>query len=356
MATVDHGLRPAAGDEAAMVARFCNERGIAHSVLALPQPLGTSNVMAAARDARYAALSHWAQAARLECVVLGHTQDDVAETFLMRLSRGSGLYGLAAMPAEFYHAQGTRFIRPLLDVSRETLRSYLRANTVDWAEDPTNLDDTYLRSQMRKLLPNLAQVGMDVAKLAGAANQLADAKTVVQAQVHAFLNTHARLEYGDVIIPQSALSQAMPQVAFRAISEILMWIGQSPYPPRAAKTKKIIQAPAGMTLNGVVVDMVKTDIRFGREYRMVADLVVNSAHPWDGRWMARNPQKNKTIQPIGERGWAMLGGRKMPDTPPHKFAIAHPAIWDGGEIIHAPSLRHGDPDAIFLSKRLLSQY
>ena len=140
-ATVDHGLRPGSGDEARQAGAAAQALGIPHEVL-LWQRAGSGNLMAAARDARLRLLSDWAHRHGLAAVVLGHTQDDQAETLMMRLNRGAGVDGLAAM-APLRAALGIRWLRPMLGLSRADLRHWLTARGIGWVDDPSNLNDDF---------------------------------------------------------------------------------------------------------------------------------------------------------------------------------------------------------------------
>jgi len=101
----------------------------------------------AARAARYAALERGRVALDADLVALGHTRDDQAETVLLRLLRGSGPDGLAGIPPS-----RTCFVRPLLEVSREELRSFLRTAGQAWVEDATNDDTAVPRNLVRHVL------------------------------------------------------------------------------------------------------------------------------------------------------------------------------------------------------------
>ena len=157
LAHLNHGLRPtAARDE-----QFCRELA---GRLELPILVEAADVQGtAARDAasiedtarrlRYAFLARAMAVLTADCIAVGHTQDDQAETFLMKLIRGAGLTGLGGV----YPRRGT-VIRPLLDVSRAELRADLRGRGATWVEDETNEDLENPRNRIRhRVLPELDQ-------------------------------------------------------------------------------------------------------------------------------------------------------------------------------------------------------
>ncbi|MBI4390902.1 MAG: tRNA lysidine(34) synthetase TilS [candidate division NC10 bacterium] len=156
VAHLDHGLR---GEEGAADAAFVREaaaaRGLAVTVGHLPpgalEARGRS-LQEAAREARYAFLAEAAKAAGAERIAVAHTADDVAETVLMNLLRGSGPAGLRGIPP----VRGRRVIRPLLTVRRQQVEAYARARRLPFRPDPSNTDPRFLRNRIRqRLLPFL---------------------------------------------------------------------------------------------------------------------------------------------------------------------------------------------------------
>lgn len=145
-ATVDHGLRADSAAEAAMVARLCADRGIAHSILTPPQPI-TGSLQAAARTARYAALHGWRGAAGLDWLMTAHHADDQLETLVMRLNRSSGVTGLSGIRA----VQG-KVLRPLLAVRRAALTAVVDAAGLCPVDDPANRDPRFDRARIRAAL------------------------------------------------------------------------------------------------------------------------------------------------------------------------------------------------------------
>ncbi len=163
--TVDHGLRPEAAAEARFVARTLEPLGLAHQTLRWRGAKPGANISAAARRARYDLLSRRCEQRGLLHLALGHHLDDQAETFLLRLGRGSGLDGLAAM-APIVELPGLRLLRPLLGLPKVRLEATLRARGLDWIEDPTNRDPAQARARLRQLLPGLALEGLTAARRA----------------------------------------------------------------------------------------------------------------------------------------------------------------------------------------------
>jgi tRNA(Ile)-lysidine synthase len=149
-ATVDHGLQEGSGAHAdrvvAQMARLGATETMAVRVRVEAPGMGPE---AAARQARYAALSQAAEASRAAAVLLGHTRDDQAETVLLGLTRGSGGRSIAGMRR--WYAEGpVRFVRPLLDLAREQTEQACRAEGIEVWQDPHNDDPRFTRSRLRR--------------------------------------------------------------------------------------------------------------------------------------------------------------------------------------------------------------
>jgi tRNA(Ile)-lysidine synthase len=126
----------------------------------------------AARRIRYDFLEQAASLAGADRIAVGHTQDDQAETFLLKLMRGAGLTGLAGI-----HPRRGRVIRPLLDVGRPNLRNYLVERGETWIEDESNQDLDNPRNRIRHVvLPELdsAAAGPTSPSIARAAGLIRD--------------------------------------------------------------------------------------------------------------------------------------------------------------------------------------
>lgn len=179
-ATVDHGLRPEARDEADMVATACARIGVPHRTVSWRGDKPKTGLQEKARAARYALLD--AEATRQGCsaIATAHTLDDQAETVLMRIAHGSGIEGLAAMRSVSRN-RTPRLLRPLLGIAKARLVATLAALEVDAVTDPSNLDTRFERVRWRKRTPLLAAAGLPAERLALVARRAAEASDALQA-------------------------------------------------------------------------------------------------------------------------------------------------------------------------------
>ena len=152
----DHGMREASAQDAAFVSDWCAAHGV-------PCFVGRGNVTggeAEARAARYAFLNACADENGCRWILTAHTADDQAETMLLQLARGTGLRGLGGIAPV-----SGRLLRPMLDVTRTDVETYLRSNGIPHVEDLTNGSDAYARNRVRHgAMPALRSVNAAFAR------------------------------------------------------------------------------------------------------------------------------------------------------------------------------------------------
>jgi tRNA(Ile)-lysidine synthase len=177
VASVDHGLRPEAAGEVALVERLAAERAIPFTAITLTPQRG--NVQAQARAGRYAALAEWARASGLGAVATAHHADDQAETLLMRLNRGSGLAGLAGVrAASRIEGSDVVLLRPLLGWRKMELEALVATAGIVAVQDPSNANPDFERAAIRS---RLAQADwLDPAQLATSAAHIAEGWQALQ--------------------------------------------------------------------------------------------------------------------------------------------------------------------------------
>ena len=178
-ATIDHGLRAEALEEANLVAQLCERLGIPHSTLtARWNEVPESAIQERARQQRYKLLGYWAEERGLGALAVAHHADDQAETLMMRLARGSGVKGLAAMRrCSIAPGSHIRLVRPLLGWRHSELEQICSEAGLEPAVDPSNADDRFERVRVRQRLSELDW--LDASSLARSAANLADADDAI---------------------------------------------------------------------------------------------------------------------------------------------------------------------------------
>ena len=174
--TVEHGLRPEARAEAEAAQAMARQLGHRGLIKTWHGEKPSHGIQAAAREARYQLLAEAAHEAGAGAILTAHNLEDVAETFLMRLARGSGLDGLSAMAGDS-EVYGVRLLRPLLGVSRGRIEATLRAEGLSWSEDPSNQAEKFERVRLRQAMAaHLDEFGLSVEKIALSAERLGRAR------------------------------------------------------------------------------------------------------------------------------------------------------------------------------------
>ena len=338
VATVDHGLRPDAATEAALVATMAAGLGLSHDILLWRGWDGAGNLQDRARRARLDLLTGWAQGRGIAVLALGHTADDQAETMLMRLGRAAGVTGLAGIPARREHG-GITLLRPLLGQTRADLRAWLRRNAVGWIDDPSNDDPRFDRVRARRALEVLAPLGITVPVLAGVAQNLAQARKALDGYAFTAARELAAADAGDLLIDRAGLRLLPDETARRLLGVSLQWVGGGDYPPRRAALTGALAAIAAGTaasLGGWLVLARGKRVRICREYAAVRDLRCSADALWDRRWrLSGGDPAGCTIAALGRKGlkqcpqWRHTGR-------PAAALIASPALWRGDDLVAAP--------------------
>ena len=382
--TVDHGLRDESAAEAELVAEECTVLGWPHATLRWHWD-GTGNLMDAARRGRLEVIGRWRGG--LNHVLMAHTRDDVAETFLMRLKRGSGVEGLSAMQASIQvppqqlpvpdsfardvcwtaspptptpeSAAGFRVLRPCLDMRREELRHYLRTLKGRWVDDPSNDNPDFDRVRMRRLLAVLDQEGVSVDSLTETAQRMGRAREALRRRLAACWHQSARLdrvdapdgpvETGDIVIDRDGFEALERDTQMRMLASALQLVSGAGYRPRAEALERVLETllgGGGGTLLGCEARMGRKDLRVFREFAAVHAQVTDfeARGLWDGRWRIDHPAlrglPGLTVRALGEDGW-QAAGEKPAYRPPHHTARSLPSVWQGDRLIACDALGVG---------------
>ena len=215
---IDHGIRPESAVEAARVRSRLLRLGMRADIASVAGPPPKTGIQAWARSARYAHLLEAARRGRA-VLLLGHHRDDQVETVVMRLSRGSGLAGLAAMRGATMR-DSVPLLRPLLDLDRDALRRYCAARGIAFESDPSNADRRFERVRVRQWLAEAGAEATPEARVqAGAVTgshllRLSHAAATIDDQLVAAFRRHGLLPLpqpgGHMVLPAASLD--MPRL------------------------------------------------------------------------------------------------------------------------------------------------
>jgi tRNA(Ile)-lysidine synthase len=336
--SVDHGLRPQSAAEARGVAQAAEALGLPHRTLQWQGWDGRGNLMQEARRARYRLMREWAQAEGIGAIALGHTADDQAETFLMRLARGAGVDGLSAMAPERREA-GVLWLRPLLAMRREALRDWLRARGIShWVEDPSNEDPAYERIRARAVLAALAPLGIDAPTIADVTGHLREVRAALAVQTEAAARHLIGFQGGDLVFDREAYGALPSETRRRLLVHALRWIAGAEHGPRGPALAAFAQAVQGARpamLHGCIALPEGPLVRLCREAAASGGAVA-AGEIWDGRWRLFGPARTEDrVACLGEAGlkncpdWRRLGR-------PRAAVLADPAVWRGEALLAAP--------------------
>ena len=217
VATVDHRFRLESASEAEAVAALCRARNLPHHTLVREGAPPKTRIQERAREARYSLLLRCAKEIGADTIVTGHHAEDQAETILMRLTRGSGLAGLAGMAA-VSERDGAAIARPLLSASKADLIAICREEGVGFVEDPSNTSARFRRTGLRRLATTLAAEGLDAAALCRLGRRAARAEAAMRWAQETGRPTQRSLSPDDeVTLPASDLAALPEELALRLV-------------------------------------------------------------------------------------------------------------------------------------------
>jgi len=237
--TVDHKLRPESGEEAALVARWLEARGIAHAILRWRGDKPASRIQETARAARYELLAQWCREHGGLHLLAAHHREDQAETHLIRRRAGSGIDGLAGM-STVRELPGCRLVRPLLGVPRARLAAVLAAEGQPCLSDPSNRNPSFERARLRDTAdPADLDAAFDQARACG--EQRVRREGVLDGLMAQAVALHPA---GFALLDPAALLAAEAGSAERLLARIAATIGGGRYPARRERVIRLRAALA----------------------------------------------------------------------------------------------------------------
>jgi tRNA(Ile)-lysidine synthase len=345
--SVDHGLRAESAAETKLVAGNAARLGLPWRVMKAEKRPADGNLQDWARRARYRLLVAAALDAGFDTIVTAHHEDDQAETFLLRLARGSGVYGLSAMSDESA-LDGLVLARPLLAVPREVLQRIARRSGFEVVDDPSNRDPRFDRVRVRAALPALTEIGLTTRRLAETARRLGRAAAALDHYSHVLLKEHFVADaLGVVSGSVRAFEGAPEEVSLRALALVLKAVGGSDYTPRLDSVEDLRTAILAArhdgrlrrTLAGVVVSVAGERLVARREWgrRGLEDAVAPAGATllWDRRFEVGVPAV-KGVLKVGALGRSERRLRAASSAAERGAVEALPGLYRNGTLVAVP--------------------
>ena len=239
--TVNHQLREDSLEEARYVAELMKKYGIEHHILDWNGEKPQAGLEEAARKARYALLAEFCKKNTVPNLLVAHHKRDQAETFLMRLQRGSGVDGLSGMAEISEFDNNLKLIRPLLEFMPEELKQYLKEKKVEWKEDSLNECEDFLRVKVRKFLPELEdRIGLSIERLAKTSNVLSRTRDYLEKQTDNFIKNNVKF-FGEKVLKISIqqLQNLHEEILFRVLAKLLKETAERDYIPESEQIQRI---------------------------------------------------------------------------------------------------------------------
>ena len=232
---IDHGVRKDSDKEAKKVKQLLSKKKIKSDIFKI-KFTEARNFHSTARNKRYDLILKFCKKNRIKNVLLGHHLDDQIENFYIRLSRGSGLAGLAPIK-QVSKYKNLNFLRPLLNVKKNELVKISKKYFNFYVKDPSNLNDKYLRSRVRKLRSFMEKEGLGDQRLLSTLSNLSKATDALK-----FYSISAEkkfiIEKKTKITISKKLFNEPYEIIFRSISSFLS--KNKDYPPRARGIDRLI--------------------------------------------------------------------------------------------------------------------
>lgn len=350
--TVDHRLRSDSAAEAMQVGQWLAAQHIPHRILVWDGPKPAADIQAAARAARYGLLERFCRDEGVLHLMLGHHRDDQAETVLLRLGRGSGVDGLAAM-AGVQEDFSLRRLRPLLALPHARLVATLTARGQDWIEDSSNTNAVFSRVRLRAMMPVLGAERLSAERLAATARTLGRARAALEAAMAAaaarWVAPHPA---GFASVDPRAFTHPPEEVSLRLLSRLLTCMGGGAYAPRAERREALLLRlrrglDKAVTLGGCRIGPCPDGVLFSREPARMAPpvaLVAGAEIFWDGRFrlkVADDAPAGFMLGALGVTGWNRVAALMKPCRPaalPAPVRATLPALYGDDGISAVPHL------------------
>ncbi len=267
---VDHSIRKDSYQEALKVKKLLKTVNINLKILKNFKKID-KNIQKNARDVRYNLLTAFCKKNRAKSLLVAHHQDDQVETFLIRLSRGSGVEGLSSMNVVTILKNKIHLIRPFLDFNKNELNRISKKVFRKTFKDPSNSNKKFLRTNIRDLKKMLQSKGVNFEKIIRSIKNISSSKEAINFYVNIFLKKFVKFKKKETILNFTQFRKQPEEIKFRIINSIVKKRAASYYPPRSEKVIKLINnfqrnQLKKCTLGGCIFERKKSFLYVSKEF------------------------------------------------------------------------------------------
>ena len=254
---IDHGIRPNSSQEAEAVKLLLKKKKINLTILENKEKIN-KNIQSQAREVRYKLLLNFCNKKKIKFILTGHHRDDQIETFLIRLSRGSGIQGLSSMKKVSNLDNKTKLIRPLLNQKKNELIILAKQYFGNFFKDPSNDNQKYLRTKIRGLIKQFEKNGITQERIISSIDNLGITRDTLNSYISKIEKICVTKEKKGLIINLKFFSLENDEIQLKVLSNCIKNISKKYYPPRAKKIinlldKVKINKNLKVTLGGCII-------------------------------------------------------------------------------------------------------
>ena len=236
---VDHNIRKNSTQEAKKVKNLLKKKYLNLKILLNKKKI-TKNIQAEARNVRYNILTSFCKKNNIKVILTAHNLEDQVETFLIRLSRGSGLKGLSAMKPQTKINNQVSLFRPLLDTQKQFLIKISKIIFGKYFIDPSNKDQKYLRTKVRNLKKPLEKSGIKYEKIFKSIQNLSQSKKTLDAYLSKIIKEFIKMSNSEILINFKKYKVLNTDIKIALINHSIKQLKSNYYDLRSKKVENLI--------------------------------------------------------------------------------------------------------------------
>jgi len=266
---VDHDIRPNSAKEAKAVKSLLKKKKINLNIIKNKEKI-KKNIQSHAREVRYKILLNFCSKHGVKFILTGHHRDDQIETFLIRLSRGSGVQGLSSMKKASSLSNQIKLIRPLLNEKKKDLTVFGKQYFGKIFKDPSNTNKKFLRTRIRGLIKQFEKSGIKHERIINSINNLGATRDTLNDYISRVEKSCTTKKKKEITINLKNFSLENNEIQLKIFSNCIKNISKKYYPPRAKKVLnllKILKSKESLkaTLGGCIVKKAHNNLVIYKE-------------------------------------------------------------------------------------------